>query len=256
MDTGVYTAANAMLAQFNIETNIADNLSNMETPGYKAHQGVLQDFSSVLAGTSTASDNTVSLEVNTVGAVGSAPTVRDYGLNLSMGAPKHTGSPLDVMIDGNAFFTVQSGTQTLLTRNGNFQRAADGDLITSQGYRVLDSNGKVIKVPAGNLTISRNGQLSVDGKAGVTLGLAQVPTGQPLSELGGGYYVGPGTKVQAGTSGVAVLQGYLEGSNVDMTAQTTNMISAQRAYEAASKMLQIEDATVGLAVSDLGKVST
>lgn len=256
MDTGVYTAANAMLAQFNIENNIADNLANMETPGYKTHQAVLQEFSSVLAGTNTSYDQPVSFQTLNVGNVGQAPTVRDYGLDLSMGSPRHTGSPLDAMIDGNGFFTVQSGGQVLLTRNGNFQRSATGDLVTGQGYPVLDANGKPIVVPEGSLTINRNGQLSVNGKAGVTLGLAQVPTGQPLSEVGGGYYVGPGTKVQAGAQGVAVLQGYLEGSNVDMTAQTTAMISAQRAYEAASKMLQIEDSAVGLVVTDFGKVNS
>ena len=255
MDTGVYTSANAMLAQFNIENEIADNLANLQTPGFKARQGVLQDFSSVLAGTASGYGEPVNLQATPVGYAGEAPTVRDYGLDLSMGAPRHTGSPLDAMIDGNGFFTVQSAGQTLLTRDGNFQRAADGYLTTDQGYRVLDSHGKPITVPQGNLTIGRNGQLSVDGKPGVTLGLAQVPTGQPLSEVGGGYYVGPGTAVQAGTQGLAVLQGYLEGSNVDMTAQSTAMISAQRAYEAASKMLQIEDATVGLAVTDFGKVS-
>ena len=133
MDTGVYTAANAMLAQFDIENSTADNLSNMETPGYKSQQAVLQDFSSVLAGTESGSGQPVSFLANAVGSVGQAPTVRDYGLDSSMGAPKHTGSPLDVMIDGNAFFTVQSGGQTLLTRNGNFQRSATGDLITSRG---------------------------------------------------------------------------------------------------------------------------
>ena len=254
MDTGVYTSANAMLAQFNIENEIADNLANMQTPGFKTRQAVQQDFSSVLAGTASGYGQPVDQQASPVGYVGQAPTIRDYGLDLSMGAPKHTGSPLDVMIDGNAFFTVQSAGQTLLTQNGNFQRAADGYLITDKGYRVLDSKGKPITVPQGNLTISRNGQLSVNGKPGVTLGLAQVPTGQPLSEVGGGYFAGPGTAVQAGTSGLAVLQGYLEGSNVDMTAQSTAMISAQRAYEASSKMLQIEDATVGLAVTDLGKV--
>ena len=255
MDTGVYTAASAMLAQFNIENNISDNLANMNTPGYKAQQGVLQDFSQVLAGTTNAYGEPVSSQASLVGNTGQAPTVRDYGLDLSMGAPKHTGSSLDLMVAGNAFFKVKSGTQTLLTRNGNFQRSATGDLITNNGYQVLDSNGKVIKVPQGNLTIDRNGQLSVNGKPGVTIGLAQVATGQPLAEVGGGYYVGPGTAVKAGTQGIAVLQGYLEGSNVDMTAQTTAMMSAQRAYEAASKMLQIEDATVGLAVNDFGKVN-
>ena len=255
MDTGVYTAANAMLAQFNIENSIADNLANMDTPGYKTRQGVLQDFSQVLAGANSGFGAPVSLQANLVGNVSQAPAILDYGLDLSMGAPKHTGAPLNAMIDGNAFFTVQSSSQTLLTRNGSFQRSAAGYLITDQGYRVLDSDGKPIKVPQGDVKIGRNGQLSVNGKTGVTLGLSQVAAGQPLADAGGGYYVGPGTSVRAGAQGIAVLQGYLEGSNVDMTTQTTAMISAQRAYEAASKMLQIEDATAGLSVNDLGKVN-
>jgi flagellar basal-body rod protein FlgF len=255
MDSGLYTAANGMLTQFNVENNVSDNLANLQTPGYKGRLAVVQDFQQVLASTATGDGLQASYAAHTVGSLDQAPQVRDYGLDLSMGTPKHTGSPLDVMIAGNAFFTVKAGNQTLLTRNGNFHRDANGNLLTDKGYQVLDSAGQPVRVPQGDLSISRDGQLSAGTTRGARLGLAQVTAGQPLTEAGGGYYVGPGTRLPAGAANVALLQGYLEGSNVDMTTQTTTMISAQRAYEADSRMMQIADATTGLAVNELGKVS-
>ncbi|MGH2410623.1 MAG: flagellar basal body rod C-terminal domain-containing protein, partial [Chloroflexota bacterium] len=85
-------------------------------------------------------------------------------------------------------------------------------------------------------------------------GLANVAAGQPLTDVGNGYFSGPSTALAANAPNTAVVQGYLETSNVDMTTQTTAMLSAQRAYQADAQMLQMQDNTMGLAVADLGKV--
>ena len=97
--------------------------------------------------------------------------------------------------------------------------------------------------------------MQVNGARVGRLGLVAAQAGAPLTDLGSGYYSGATTPIAAGAPNIAVLQGYLESSNVDMTTQTTNMLSAQRAYQADSQMLQIEDATMGLAVTSLGSVS-
>jgi flagellar basal body rod protein FlgG len=256
MDDGLYIASSAMLTQFNVENNISDNLANLQTPGYKGHTPVLEDFLQVLQSSQDGEGPGVSTLPLSLGSIGQAPVIRDLGLDLAQGTPHYTGATFDTMIVGNGFFTVKSGTRTLLTRNGNFHLTAMGALVTNEGYAVLDATGKPITIPSGStFSIDRGGVLLVNGVASGRLGLAQVPVGKPLTEASGGYYVGPGTAIPPGSTGVAVLQGYLEGSNVDLTTQTTAMMAAQRAYQADSQMLQAQDATLALAVTELGKVS-
>lgn len=257
MDAGFYTSAVGMLDGFNVESNISDNLANMETPGYKERTPVLSDFSRVLYNSQQAlgvAPVAQEMVATPIGRYGLAPTITSYGLNLAQGNPKYTGNPLDLMIVGNGFFSVRAGNGTLLTRNGSFHRTAAGILQTADGYPVLGSNGQPLKVPSGTLEVNQNGEILSQGKRVGRLALASVPTGRPLDQVGAGYYRGPSQRVAAGAQ-VGVLQGYLEMSNVDMATQMSSMMAAQRAYQEGSRMLQMQDDTMSLAVSDLGKVS-
>lgn len=255
MDSGFFTSAVGMLDGFNVENDISNNLANLQTPGFKERVPVLDNFSKVLYNSQEQVGMWPGQTVTEVGRFGTAPLINSYGLNLAQGNPKYTGSPLDLMLVGNGFFTVRDGSRTLLTRNGSFHRSAAGLLVTHEGYTVLDQGGQPVKVPPGNLEVNRYGELLVHGKRVGLLGLASVPVGKPLTEAGAGYYLGPGRAVAPLTSSVGVLQGYLETSNVDMATQMSAMLSAQRAYQANSSMLQMQDNTMSLAVNDLGKVS-
>ena len=253
MDSGYYTAAIGMLDNFNVENNISDNLANMQTPGFKERSAVLGDFSQVLYNTQGVAG---AQESAAIGRFGTSPQVQDYGMNLAQGNPKYTGSPLDLMIVGNGFFSVRAGNRTLLTRNGSFHRSNAGILVTGEGYPVLDKANRPLKIPTGTLEINKGGELRVNGKLVGRLGLSSVPVGQPLTQAGGGYFVGPGRPLTAQQSqSTGVLQGYLESSNVDMSTQMSAMMSAQRAYQADSRLLQMQDDTMSLAVNDLGKVN-
>lgn len=256
MDSGYFTSAVGMLDGFNVENNISDNLSNMQTPGFKERSAVLQDFTRVLYNTQQQLGLAPAAVTAPIGQFGLAPVIGHYGLNLAQGTPRYTGSPLDLMIVGNAFFQVRAGGQTLLTRNGSLQRSAAGLLITNEGYPVLGGNGHPIKVPRGSMTVTQAGEVTVDGKHVGQLALARVPVGRPLSEAGGGYFRGPGQALPANAPDTGVLQGYLESSNVDLSTEMSAMMSAQRAYQANSQMLQIQDTTMSLAVNDFGKVAS
>lgn len=264
MDSGLSTAALGMLAEFNGEENISNNLANLQTPGYKERSAVQQDFTQVLVNTQQGAEVDLAMDgfptpgtltQDAVGRLGSAPQIKDYGLNLAQGNARYTGSPNDLMIVGNGFFTVRAGNQTLLTRNGSFHRSAQGALLTAEGYPVLDQGGHPIKVPNGALEVGQDGTLTVNGVRHGRIGLATVPQGQPLTENGNGYYTGPGRAVTGRGNSVGILQGYLESSNVDLATQMSAMLSAQRSYQADSQMLQAADSTMGLAVNDLGKVN-
>ncbi len=255
MDSGFFTSAIGMLDGFNVENNISDNLANLQTPGFKERTPVLSDFSKDLYNSQLALGVWPQQAAFQVGTLGQAPQIASYGLNLAQGNPKYTGSPLDIMLVGNAFFRVRNGGATLLTRNGSLHRDAAGHLMTPDGYSVLGTNGQPLVVPSGTLEVSRDGVLRVDGKQVGQLALAQVPVGRPLAEAGGGYFAGPGQAVSPRAQGIGVLQGYLETSNVDMASQMSQMLSAQRAYQADSQMLQMQDSSMSLAVNDLGKLN-
>lgn len=255
MDSGFFTSAAGMLDGFNVENNIADNLANIQTPGYKERVPVLESFSRMLYNSQQDTGMWPAQAATPLGNLGVAPQITSYGLNLAQGNPKYTGSPLDMMIVGNAFFRVQAGNRILLTRDGGFHRSAQGFLETPEGYAVLGSDGRPIKAPPGTLEVTRYGDVMVNGSRVGLLGLARVPVGRPLTEVGGGYYLGTGQTVAPRSPAVGILQGYLETSNVDMATQMTAMMSAQRAYQANAKMLQMQDDTMSLAVNDLGKVN-
>lgn len=255
MDSGFYTSATGMLDQFNIEDNISNNLANLQTPGFKERAPEVEDFSRTLLRSDEANDPFMHEQASRIGSLGLAPQITGYGLNMAQGAPRHTGSPLDLMIAGNGFFSVRDGNHIVLTRNGSFHRAGNGQLVTADGYPVLNAAGRPITLPSSDFAVDQQGRVLVNGKPIDRLGLARVPAGAPLTDLGSGYYSGAAAPIAPGAPNVAVLQGYVESSNVDMATQTSNMLSAQRAYQADSQMMQIQDATIGLAVNDLGKVN-
>src|SRR5690242_5296499 len=135
MDSGIYTSAVGMLDEFNAEDNIANNLANMQTPGFKERSAVRQNFSELLYNSQGPAGLDLAGSEAPIGRFGRAPLINSYGLNLAQGSPRYTGSPLDMMIVGDGFFQVRSGQQTLLTRNGSFRRSAAGFLATQDGYQ-------------------------------------------------------------------------------------------------------------------------
>lgn len=255
MDSGYYTSAVGMMTDFTVESQVTDNMSNQNTPGFRERTAVLGDFQQELLRAQAPGEALAagSGEV-ALGSLATAPQVQRFGLNLAQGAPRYTGNPLDMSVIGNGFFTVRAGGQTLLTRNGSFHRGADGTLLAGAGYPVLGAGGRPLRVPNGTISVAHDGTVSVDGRTAGRLALATVPVGRPLTETTPGYYAGPGQPVTAGNGTVAIAQGYLEGSNVDLATEMTRLMSAQRSYQANAQLLQMQDQTIGLAANDLGKV--
>src|SRR5689334_9238305 len=108
MDSGYFASAVGMLDDFNIENNVSDNLSNMQTPGFKERGAVQQSFSRLLYNIQQNPGMLDSTAATPIGQFGLAPVIDHYGLNLSQGSARHTGSPLDLMIVGNAFLQVRA----------------------------------------------------------------------------------------------------------------------------------------------------
>jgi flagellar basal-body rod protein FlgG len=172
------------------------------------------------------------------------------------GALTQTGNTLDLALMGKGFFRITGpDNETLYTRAGAFNKNATGQLVTADGYVVQPA----ITIPADvtALTINESGQVlgQVPGETQPQLlgqlSIASFVNEVGLSPLGGNLYretpaSGPATVGIAGTGGLgAIKQGYLESSNVDAVKEITELISAQRAYEMNSKVIQAADEMMG-----------
>ncbi len=235
---------------------VADNLANLNTPGFAAEQGSFADaYTQALMPGATAPE--VAARVTPPGWWGGYGTVPSAGSqDFSQMPLQSTGNAMNLAIEGDGFFQVGVGSTHLLTKAGNFiwSRTASGqfELATPSGLPVLDTQGHPILAPHNNtsgFTVSPTGQVSFSGKSsGQTLAVVTINLpGEKLASVGNNLYsVLPGGRVTlanqtglAGNTGIRVYQGMLAMSNVNATTQMVDMLRAQRMYELNASALQM-----------------
>lgn len=251
MIRSLYTASTAMYAQqFNMDT-ISNNLSNVNTTGFKKSRPVFQDLLYSKLPQPDVGDTKSTLELGT--GVRVVASRRDF----ADGSPVATEQPLDVALQGKGFLAVRlPNGGTGYTRNGSLQ-VSGGRLVQSSGYPVLSASGSEISVSSDLLefSITDSGQVlgfTADrkerslGRLGVGIPADQ----QMLSAYGGGIYTSP-QNISLGTPGeggrARVLPGFLEMANVQIVEEMVSLITAQRAYEVGSKAVQAADDMLGQA---------
>lgn len=246
----VHTAATGMEAMQTNLDNVANNLANVNTTGYKRSTAKFHDlfYQNIReAGAQAGADSVTPTGVQVGVGVKTASVHKEF----EVGPVRMTSRPLDLAIRGDGFFTVEADNgETLYTRDGNFQKGADGRITTSLGHVLQPA----ITIPPGsvNIEVSPKGQVSVTNQNGIRQPVGQIdlvnfinPTG--LKAMGGNLYQfsdasGPPVQTQPGENGTGQIQaGALEGSNVNVVNEMVNMIQAQRAYEMNSKVMQAAD---------------
>ena len=252
MIRALYSAASGMRAQEMNVDNIANNLANANTTGYKARRAQFQDlmYQSVLQ-PGTASGQQTVIPTGLQLGLGTRPVSNE--IVFTQGAFSQTSNPLDLVIQGRGFFQIlQPNGEIAYTRSGQFQLDKNGNLVSSSGYMLQPQ----ITIPPGaqQITIAADGTVSYTlaqqtaaQQAGqIQLADFQNPGG--LNSLGGGLYTftdasgDPVLDAPGGSSGVgSLLQGYVEQSNVSIVDEFVNLIQAQRGYEANSKVVSAAD---------------
>ncbi|OGX68142.1 MAG: flagellar basal body rod protein FlgG [Paenibacillus sp. RIFOXYA1_FULL_44_5] len=239
---------------------IGNNIANVNTVGFKAGRVMFKDIlSQTVAGVTAPNNGQGGINAKQIGlgsAIGAIDTLHTPGSAMT------TNVVTDLRIDGDGFFAVSpddTGTQTFLTRAGNFTVDANRELVTADGYRVLDTNGQPITLdPAVTaFSISQNGEIvavNADGTStgtGVKIGVVKVENPAGLQKIGNNMYSVTGNATSqaiqelsandptAGTG--AIISGQLEMSNVDLTAEFTEMIVAERGFQANSKIITASD---------------
>ena len=238
MNSGMYAALSGNMSAMRRLDVIANNLANANTAGFKADQ---IQFESVLAGVKSPSpqDPTLSNE--------------RFSTDFTPGALQKSDNPLDLALDGNGFFVVNTPQGTAYTRQGNFHRSVAGKLVNADGYEVQGKGG-TISIPAGQVEIGANGSVTVDGNQAGTLAVVDFPKPYSLTKSGGGLFLPADPQATPTASSAAVKQGYLEGSNVSVVVEMARMIETSRYFEACSKAVKSYDDMASKAGNDLGKV--
>jgi flagellar basal-body rod protein FlgF len=227
MDTGLYIAASGMLAQQVREDQLANDLSNASTPGYKKDSSVQSDFGAMLMA-NTATGQTVG-PINTGVRLG-APVTDTTPASLHS-----TGQPLDFGIAGQGFFAVRTAQGIRYTRDGQFQANAQGQLVDGQGNQVLSQNGAPIAVSAqGTVPASSLGVFNVTG----------------VAKQGNNYFTGAAGGKATGT----VKQGELEDSSVDPVNTMVHMITSLQTYQAGENAIQTIDSTMQESAGSVGSL--
>ncbi|MHC4177431.1 MAG: flagellar hook-basal body protein [Planctomycetota bacterium] len=235
MPYGLYLSAEGAQAQSTRLEIIAHNLANVDTVGFKRELAVLQArYAEAIEEGLTAPDTGAIDDVG--GGIMVSQTKTDY----SPGPLKRTEIPTDVAIKGQGFFVVRKGDETLLTRAGNFSLTSDGELVTQQGYAVLDDTGVPIVIADTQWQLSDSG--TVRQQTGTqNLALVQPQSLGDLVRIGENLFQPLSDPQPLPLAERRVARGHLEMSSVQPTTEMTAMIEASRALEANVNMMKVQD---------------
>lgn len=256
MMRSLWTGASGMKAQqLNVDV-ISNNIANVNTAGYKKERA---EFQSLLYQTLAPATEDVDSGINVPTNMQVGHGVRTVAISriFDNGSMERTDIDTDFAIEGDGFFAVARGDETLYTRDGSFKVSVDGDslrLVTTSGYPVLDTNGDPIEIPnEGKITVDDAGNIStnLDGVStdlGIQFAVYQFQNPQGLLAEGKNLYTA------SVASGEAMLeidnedlpqsnisQGAREMSNISIADEMVNLIIAQRAYELNSKAITTSD---------------
>lgn len=218
---------------------IANNIANMNTTAYKAERVLFEEY----------------LQKTEDG--GEMAFVRDFGSsrNIDQGEMRSTLNPLDIAINGSGYLRVETNDGERFTRNGHLRVSPDGYLVTANGQRVLDKDGRAIELDPNDpkLDIARDGTVSnTQGPLG-TLDVVTFENEQALSPVGDGLYKTDALPIPAENANI--VQGMMESSNVEPILEMTRMIEASRAYQSTQRILSKDNDIRQQAIDKLGRVN-
>jgi flagellar basal-body rod protein FlgG len=238
---GLYSAAAGMAAQQDRMDSLANDVANVNTPGYKRLRVGFRDLIYQQSGRGS----------QTSVRTGTGAAAMSLGRGQAQGALQQTGNPLDLAIQGPGFFQVRRPNgQIALTRDGNFRLDETGRLVNQEGALVQPA----ITAPRGTtpdqLKVASDGTVTVGtGRALGRIQVVDVNSTDGLQPLGDNLFgvTGASGAARAAGRGTTLTQGSLEMSNVGIADAMTEMMDAQRSFELASKAISMQDQILGIA---------
>ncbi|SNY92166.1 flagellar basal-body rod protein FlgF [Cohaesibacter sp. ES.047] len=241
MPSSLYVSLSAQVSMENRMNSIARNVANVNTSGYRAEE---ISFSETLT---HAGKNDVSFV-----------SMGDTYISRRQGAITKTDNPFDVAIEGEAWFSIQRGQEIAYTRDGRLTMDQTGMLTTVNGEPILSASGAPIQMDpeGGKPIIQADGEIMQDGQGQGRLGLFEISEEDKLTRYGGSAVVTDGVPfpVQDPTK-ARVVQGYVEGSNVNAMTEMTKLIMISRSFESAAKAMETTENAQSQAIRELGSDS-
>ena len=261
MHESIYIAASAGIKQARKMEMIAQNLANVNNTGYKKDALVFKEMmppfppdSGLDAGKNILlSPDKSNKNVSYVG-------ITDQYTDFSTGGIKKTGGVLDIALDGEGFFKVQTPDGPRYTRNGNFRLNTAKQLVNQNGNQVLDRNDTPVVIDApGKISIDGEGSISVgNGLANTTITnikLVNFENKKFLEKIGDGLYRNKGLPEEEFEAiDIKTRQGFLESSNVTSVEEMTEMVGTLRIFESYQKIIQSIDSMNDQSVNTIGRV--
>lgn len=254
MQNGLYVATSGLLMQQKRMDVISNNLSNINTNGFKKELAVFSDYRPVDKRTpqNLIQQTLYNKTINSAVKLDDAPT------NFEMGHLKPTQNSFDLALQGeNTFFSVDTPWGTRFTRDGEFTLNSNGELVTQQGFNLLDKNtGAPIVIPdnAGQPTILDDGTVSVNNVAIGQIDVVQFSMPEYLQKVGHNLFAAVGVLPETPDK-PGVVQGFVESSNVNPISEMVSMVESTRAFEMYQKVVQTYDSLNEQAATVIGRLS-
>ncbi len=220
----------------------ANNIANASTPGFKKDSVFLKELDAVQRSTMpTRSD-------------WQTPMIDQVYTDYTQGSFSRTANSLDMAIEGNGFFVLESpeGEMQQYTRNGNFAVSTEGFLVNNEGLRVLGDGGP-IEVGNGTVDISESGEVLVDGSAVGRVQIVDFPDKSALAKVGSSGFMVDESVESEPAAAFSIRQGYLEQANINVIKEMVGMIIALRHFESGAKALQSQDESLTTLFNQVGR---
>lgn len=251
---GLYTSASGMLGESYRTDQLANDLANVNTNGYKRDQAVFRTFPQMLLSrmgeqpTLSLPHGEIPVPMNRpqrIGSLGTGVQLERIYTNTQAGPLAQTGNTLDFAIAGDGYFVVQTPAGQRLTRDGAFQINAQGTLVTYDGFPVLGTQGPI--QVQGKMVVEEDGTVLSDNQLVDRL---LIVGATEITKQGNNLFTG--NLAPAGE--YRICQGFIEKSNVNSIRSMVELIEATRAYEANQKAIWAQDETLGKAIAEVGRV--
>ncbi len=242
MKNSIYSTCGGMLTTAERLNILANNIANVKTPGFKSDLSFEQTIRFLAEGPYPGKDQ---------------PVVGGTNINMLAGPIKHTGRKLDLAFKSDGFFSVQGpNNRTLYTRNGAFNLNSQRQLVTAEGYPVLDKFDKPITLFGQEHYFSPAGDLIIDGNYFTTLKMADIEDQKDISKLGDNFFMlnaGVQPPEQVITPDLEV--GALEQANVNIMKGITEMVQIERTFEMQKTATDLIFKSIRKVISDIAKPS-
>lgn len=255
MNRGIYPILSGALAHERRMQVFANNIANVNTAGFKQDEQAFQAIFPRAHGALPPSGR--------AGELAHQMMTRPFGVTERVFVAPHlvktmfepgrirlTGNPLDLAIQGRGFFEVKTPHGTRYTRNGMLSLDNQRRLVTNLGYPVMGLTGE-IRIPAGKMEISAQGEITVNGKTVATIKIVDFPEDQMPVKFAEGLFASDKGFV---AKNPLIQVGHVEESNVNSIGEMVKMIQGMRNYESAQKLIQTLDRMAEVAIQDVGRV--